>query len=168
VHVLYLLRHADAGDKRRWPGPDALRPLSPAGRRQADALVARLRGHPIARILSSPAVRCRDTVAPLARQRGLPLEEAGALAVDADPVALLALAAAPDGVLAAPNGGRGNGAATVLCTHGELIGRVLDQLAAGGTAVPVAPAWPKGSTWILRGGHGRLAVAGYLPPPDVG
>ena len=29
--ITFLVRHGDAGDKRRWDGPDAGRPLSPAG-----------------------------------------------------------------------------------------------------------------------------------------
>jgi phosphohistidine phosphatase SixA len=32
--MLLVVRHADAGDKRTWSGPDALRPLSPTGHRQ--------------------------------------------------------------------------------------------------------------------------------------
>ena len=67
----YLVRHAHAGDKRAWLGPDAVRPLSTPGRREAHGLLTRLRDHPITRILSSPAVRCLQTVEPLARRRGL-------------------------------------------------------------------------------------------------
>jgi len=29
--MLLLVRHADAGDKGGWDGPDAFRPLSPLG-----------------------------------------------------------------------------------------------------------------------------------------
>jgi phosphohistidine phosphatase SixA len=159
VHILYLVRHADAGEKWRWSEADALRPLSPVGWRQAEALVARLHGHPVGRILSSPTARCRQTVEPLARQRGLPLEEVDELAVDADPAALLALTGR--------SGASDGDAATVLCTHGELISRLFDRLAAAGVRFPVAPTWPKGSTWILRHANGGLAVTGYLPPPSA-
>jgi hypothetical protein len=34
--MLLVVRHADAGDKARWNGPDGLRPLSPVGRLQAE------------------------------------------------------------------------------------------------------------------------------------
>ncbi len=72
--ILLLVRHADAGDKRRWDAPDLLRPLSPTGWSQATGLVERLQDYPIERIMSSPAVRCQQTVQPLARDRYLPIE----------------------------------------------------------------------------------------------
>jgi 8-oxo-dGTP diphosphatase len=85
----YLVRHAHAGDKHTWTGPDPLRPLSEPGRREAHGLLTQLRDYPITRILSSPAVRCLQTVEPLAQRRGLPIEPAQVLGVDADPAALV-------------------------------------------------------------------------------
>jgi len=67
VAMLVVVRHADAGDKQSWEGPDALRPLSPAGHRQAEGLVIRMEDYPVERILCSPTVRCLQTVEPLAR-----------------------------------------------------------------------------------------------------
>ena len=54
--MLLLVRHADAGVKGSWDGPDALRPLSPMGRRQAEGLVVRLEDYPVDRIRN--AVLC--------------------------------------------------------------------------------------------------------------
>ena len=70
----YLLRHAKAGDREAWPGDDDSRPLSNTGRRQAKGLVRVLADVVIKRILSSPAVRCVESVRPLSEQRGLPIE----------------------------------------------------------------------------------------------
>lgn len=47
--------------------------LSEHGRAQAEALVRRLEGVPLQAIYSSPLERCRETAAPLARARGLPV-----------------------------------------------------------------------------------------------
>lgn len=47
--------------------------LSERGRAQAEALVHRLEGVPLQAIYSSPLERCRETAAPLARARGLPV-----------------------------------------------------------------------------------------------
>jgi broad specificity phosphatase PhoE len=44
--MLLLVRHANAGDKSRWQGPDSLRPLSSAGQAQAAGLVVRLEDYP--------------------------------------------------------------------------------------------------------------------------
>jgi phosphohistidine phosphatase len=60
---LYFLRHADAGDPEAWTRPDAERPLSPKGRRQAERLgrhLAALGFEPDA-ILTSPKVRAAET-----------------------------------------------------------------------------------------------------------
>ena len=72
--MLLVVRHADAGDKGSWDGPDVGRPLSPAGCRQAEGLVVRLEDFPVERILCSPTVRCHQTVQPLADDRLLRIE----------------------------------------------------------------------------------------------
>jgi phosphohistidine phosphatase len=65
---LYLVRHAEAA-----PGePDALRPLTSAGRDAARSLGARLAAegaHP-SMVLSSPLLRARETAAELCRAFG--------------------------------------------------------------------------------------------------
>jgi 8-oxo-(d)GTP phosphatase len=60
--ITFLVRHADAGDKRSWDGPDEERPLSLAGFRQAEGLVMRMEDYPVDQILCSPTVRCLQTV----------------------------------------------------------------------------------------------------------
>src|SRR5215213_7907284 len=89
--ITFLVRHGDAGDKRRWDGPDAGRPLSPAGLDQAEGVVLRLEDYPVERILCSPTVRCQQTVQPLARDCLLEIEPAAALGVDADSTEILEL-----------------------------------------------------------------------------
>jgi len=66
--ALYLVRHCEATGQE----PDA--PLTPEGQTQAAALADFLTPFPIDRILSSPFQRARDSVAPLAARRGLPIE----------------------------------------------------------------------------------------------
>jgi phosphohistidine phosphatase SixA len=150
--MVYLVRHAHAGSKAEWDGPDLERPLSAAGRAQADGLVARLGGYAVGRILSSPALRCRQTVEPLARRRRLTVEPTDRLGVDASVDGLLAL-------LGDPALGH-----AVLCTHGELIGLAFERLQAAGLGLPRPPRWPKGSTWVLGRSGGRVADASYLEP----
>jgi 8-oxo-dGTP diphosphatase len=82
IGVAVAVRHAHAGDKHAWVGPDTLRSLSEPGRREAHGLLTQLRDYPITRILSSPAVRCLQTIEPLAQRRGLPIEPAQVLGVD--------------------------------------------------------------------------------------
>ena len=152
--LLIVVRHGEAGVKGSWGRPDSLRPLSAAGRRQAEGLVTQLEDYPVERILSSPAVRCRQTVQPLARDRWLEVEPVAALGVDAGPAEIRAL-------LADRRLDR-----VVVCTHGEIISQLLTQLMMDGLAVEERVQWPKGSSWLLQ--HTRLRVhARYLPPLAV-
>src|SRR4029450_2048696 len=52
----------------------------------------------------------------------------------------------------------------VLCSHGELIGAVLERLVGHDLDDEVELAWPKGSTWVLAVEDGHLRQHRYLPP----
>jgi phosphohistidine phosphatase SixA len=150
--MAYLLRHAHAGRKHAWTGPDALRPLSEVGHAQAVGLVDRLSDWPVTRILSSPTTRCLQTVAPLATNRGLEVETVEALAVDGDARRMLRMLMVPALTTA------------VLCTHGELIGAVLRYTGETRLRLLDPPLQEKGSIWVVEGGHGPLLDARYVGP----
>src|SRR5918997_2740018 len=78
--TVYLVRHAVAVGRSDWSAPDRQRPLTKKGERQALGLVDLLAHADIHRVSTSPAVRCRDTVAPLASKFGLALHDAEELA----------------------------------------------------------------------------------------
>jgi 8-oxo-dGTP diphosphatase len=153
--VLYLVRHAHAGSKGKWAGPDLARPLSAQGRREALGLIQQLGDLPLGRVLSSPAERCLQTVQPLAGRLGRPVEPNEALGVEGTGPGVLELLTSPALDRA------------VLCTHGEIIGKVFDELQAAGIELSDPPRWPKGCTWILQldGGHGWKGT--YLEPLAV-
>ncbi|MEM9431726.1 MAG: histidine phosphatase family protein [Pseudomonadota bacterium] len=67
--VIYAVRHADATGQ----APDAA--LSAAGRRAVEALVPVLARREIRRVVSSPHLRARETVAPFAASAGLAIAE---------------------------------------------------------------------------------------------
>jgi hypothetical protein len=149
----YLVRHACAGRKGSWSGPDDARPLDPAGERQALALADVLAGEPVRRLLSSPTRRCVQTLEPLAGRLGLPIEEVGWLGADAD--ASAALAALGDGELG--------------CTHGELLRPLLQRFRAEGVTVEAArddDGWLllKGTAWALTVDDGRVTRLRHLAP----
>ena len=83
-----LIRHAHAGSRSEWTGHDAERGLSDRGRKQSKRLITTLRDFDVHRILSSPYVRCMDTVAPLAAARDLKVEPVDALAEGSGPDAI--------------------------------------------------------------------------------
>ena len=150
--MLLVVRHADAGNKSTWEGPDHLRPLSPSGHLQAEGIVFRLEDYPVERILSSPTLRCHQTVQPLARDRRLRIESVPALGVNASPAQLLRLF----WDLELRN--------SVLCTHGEGIGLLLTRLLAGALVAEDRLDWPKGSTWLLQRIDRRQVRGRFLAP----
>ncbi|MGH9185499.1 MAG: SixA phosphatase family protein [Acidimicrobiales bacterium] len=154
---LFLVRHAQAESRGRWHGPDELRPLTKKGRRQASGLAALLEDRPITRILSSPAVRCIDTVTPLAERVGVKVEVTADLLEGADTEAVVEMC----GRLASSNDD------VVLCTHGDVIPEVLRALAGDGLRFEDDPRWAKGSTWVLEGKKGRFVTARYVAPVEA-
>ncbi|NBW31081.1 MAG: hypothetical protein EBR48_00255 [bacterium] len=69
---LYIVRHADAGDPAEWIGPDAERPLSSKGVKQAARLAAALvaAGTNVGTLRTSPSRRCTETCAVIAAALG--------------------------------------------------------------------------------------------------
>src|SRR5215510_14747495 len=104
---LYMVRHAKAGTRSAWVGPDEARPLSRAGREQAERITELLVHEPAPRVLSSPYRRCVETLEPLAVKLGVPVEVVDALEEGAPVEPLVELMTAlPDH--------------TVLCSHGDI------------------------------------------------
>ena len=151
--ALYVIRHAKAGIRAAWSGPDEERPLTRRGRKQARRLVERFQGLDIQRILSSPFVRCMQTVEPLAEARGLPVEVATELREGASVDELLrGLATFGDRPM-------------VVCGHGTEIRSMIDRLEAGGATIEGARGIAKGSVWVLDREGERIVAAHYLPAP---
>lgn len=147
-----LIRHAHAGSRSEWMGHDAERGLSDRGRKQAKRLVAKLRGYDIERILSSPYVRCMETVAPLAAARDLKVEAVDALAEGAGDKAVRLLRSLATADVA-------------LCTHGDVIPEILLALREDdGLDLGAHPRQAKGSVWVLETSKGRFRKALYIPP----
>jgi 8-oxo-dGTP diphosphatase len=154
--AVYLVRHAVAVGRSEWDGDDMARPLTKKGCRQALGLLDQLAQADVRRVLSSPAVRCRDTVEPLASKLGIELRDARELAEGADVGAAVDLARS----VAAKKGD------SVLCAHGDLIPEVIRRFARDGMAWDGDLRFAKGSTWVLEW-HGDRCVGGrYLPPGD--
>ncbi len=147
----YLVRHAEAGSRERWTAPDPDRPLTEPGRIQAAALVG-LIGPGVRSVLSSPYVRCVETVAPLAGALGLRLEEDDRLAEGADPSWAMGRLASTGGV--------------VLCTHGDIVASVVTSLAGANVPLVGGLQWAKAGTWAFDVSARRIVCGRYLPPPD--
>jgi 8-oxo-dGTP diphosphatase len=142
--AVLLVRHAKAGNRDRREAPDDLRPLTAKGEAQARDLVALLAGFDVARVLSSPYLRCTQTVAPLAAARELAVEPSDDLAEGRGRAGLVLVRSLVSGA-----------GHTVLCTHGDVVEEVLD-----GLGVSRDDGTRKGATWVLDDAGAR-----HLPPP---
>jgi phosphohistidine phosphatase SixA len=138
MHI-WVVRHACAGRKDRFPGPDEARPLDEWGRRQARAIARRLASAGAPRLRASSTRRCIDTLIPLADRLDLPIEPWDELRVDGYPGGLLHL------LDDTAEGGE------VICTHGEVMRPALDQLRGRGATIVGAPddLLAKGAIWQL-------------------
>lgn len=148
MQMLVLIRHAVAEERENWRGPDdAQRPLTDAGRKQAERIAKAVmnmvdeldRDAAIVSLRSSPALRCIDTVRPLARRSGVALD------IDANLM---------EGLDIKPPSPREEGV-HIICAHGDNIPWLLDDL-----HIDWKQQCKKGSLWFIeRDGRGRVISA---------
>jgi 8-oxo-dGTP diphosphatase len=153
--VVELVRHAKAGDRSLWTQSDALRPLTGAGAAQAAGIAKRLADAPIAKLLSSPFLRCIETVEPLAELRDLAVQTDEQLAEGADPSVALAFLSAVS-----------RHGPIVACTHGDVMMRGVERLLDEGVRLRGSKVdYRKGCIWRLTVVDGVFTSARYVPPP---
>lgn len=162
LRTLLLVRHARAGQQDGFDGPDAERPLDERGQRQASRLVAELGPFRPVGLHSSPLVRCRQTIAPLARSRKLRIVDEPVLTeaeYQHDPasprrrITELALTSTDPGAI-------------VVCSQGGVIPGVVKSLASlSRLALPTATT-TKGAYWLLCFDGKELVQADRYPAPE--
>jgi len=172
--TVLLVRHAKAGKRDEWRGDDDLRPLSPAGNRQAEELRSMLPLFGPDSVHSAPRLRCVQTVRGIADDLGTSVTHEPLLSEEGywdDPVAGLARLRA----LAA------GGGTPLISSQGKVIPYLVGMLAErDGLPLGELPN-KKGSLWLLSfrrpGAHDfdtdgsdndgapHLVAASYLPPP---
>ena len=150
--TIFLTRHAHAGKRSEWTTDDRLRPLSKRGKSQADALTNVVGELVVGRILSSPYVRCVQTMEPLAERFELDILESDAFAEGAngnEAYQLLLELDEHDGI---------------ACSHGDVIPDLLRRLVADGMDTDGPLIDQKGSTWVIELRNGRPFRGRYVPP----
>jgi len=155
--TLALVRHAKAGQRSAWDGPDEARPLSASGRDQVARLLPLLPLFGVDRVHCAPLVRCVQTVEALAAEIVLEprLSESVYLGDELAGVARLREIAAATGT-------------PVVCSQGGVIPDLLSRLAKESALVLPHTHAAKGSTWILsltKDPHPQLLAADYIPAP---
>jgi broad specificity phosphatase PhoE len=178
-----LVAHVDAGDRRLWAGDQDLRPLSELGRRQAARLAEALAAAPLDALYSSPALRCRQTLEPLAERFGLPTTVVPDLR-ETDgwlpPPGLTRLQLADD--CPDPHGGAyaaGRAWSAVrqirasspsgrvsVCTHGDMVPALIAFLVgAEGLSPPPALVW-RGGWYTIRLAGAEVQIQAHEAPSN--
>jgi 8-oxo-dGTP diphosphatase len=153
---MMLVRHGHAGTKEGWAADDRLRPLDARGRRQAKHLVGVIVPFQPTCLISSPYVRCLQTMEPVAAKSGLVVGEDVALTPNAGQQAIEVVRG-----LSSP----GQPSGVVLCMHGEVIGEILAVLASqDGVRLSRRPPGLKGCVWVLDFRKAIATTARYISP----
>ncbi|MFC6012873.1 NUDIX hydrolase [Nocardia lasii] len=153
--TVLLVRHAKAGKRSAWDGPDELRPLEAAGEQQAKALTPNLLAFGASEIYSADPLRCIQTVTPLAEQLDAEIncepmfsEQGYDSAKGAARQRFLSLVT--------------DRAVPVVCSQGGVIPDLMAWLAdRDGLTLPAARN-RKGSVWALSFEGDRLVAANHM------
>jgi 8-oxo-dGTP diphosphatase len=178
VTTVELVRHASAAPRAAWTDrPDVERPLDDVGGAQARAIAEQLAGGaPIAALYASPAVRCAQTLQPLAGATGLEIASAEGLA---EAATLPVLDGGDPWVAAAWLGGRTlrlldelvaahAGQRVVACSHGDVIPAVMAALVGrDGLGLADVRCRKAGRFTLTFNNDGRCADAVRKDPPKV-
>ncbi|MEU4687786.1 NUDIX hydrolase [Actinoplanes sp. NPDC023714] len=149
--VIAMVRHAHAGERKKWNGRDALRPIDPEGAKQAERIAATLTPFRPRRLVAAPPLRCSQTLEPLAAALGnQPVILDGAFAEPADPAGLPAkLAAARSRIAQLRGDGR-----VVICSQGKVMPSLLAAIAGRDDTERFKTR--KGDGWLLTWSGERL------------
>jgi len=153
LSTFYFVRHAKAGSRSHWTGDDRKRPLTKKGVQQAQELVTTFATYDIAAVYSSPFLRCMQTVEPIARAHKLKVQAEPGLAEGRGLVAAYRFFDDPklDEV--------------VLCTHGDIVWELVEDLARRRVLPAFREDFDKGSTWVVQVKGGVPVKARYIPAP---
>jgi 8-oxo-(d)GTP phosphatase len=158
TRTVLIVRHGTAGTKARYKGNDHDRPLDKHGRAQAESLVGQLLAFGATEVYAAPRARCRQTVAPLAEELGVPIHDEPTLTEEtyahdhgAGRKRVLEIAKT-DGT-------------PVICTQGKVIPDLVAWWCARDGVRPHKSRNRKGSTWVLSLTGGRLIAADHISSP---
>ena len=153
---LHLIRHAHAGSRSAWDKADHKRPLSPRGEAQAKAIAVALADAGIDTLWTSPSVRCRQTLEPLAEALGITVEVVEIFNEGNDgPPAL-------DAALAGALSGR----TIAVCSHGDVIPAMVSTATRRGADLEGPRAISKGGRYVCTVGDEQVTSLVAVAAPD--
>jgi 8-oxo-dGTP pyrophosphatase MutT (NUDIX family)/phosphohistidine phosphatase SixA len=155
---LILLRHTKAIERQDWAGEDTDRPLSSIGERQAKRLLTNFLPFAVEEIHSSSAVRCYETITPMARGLGVDFFFTDSLTEE----------------VFNKNNERAtkyvhrllmNDYTTLVCSHNPILPTIVSSFVDKfGVEVPTTKLEP-GDSWIAHHVEREVVAVDFLPGP---
>ncbi len=156
--AIVVVRHGKAVPRGSWDGPDATRPLLLRGTAQAASIAHGLAAYRPRKIVTSTAVRCVATIAPLARLVGLEPTESDAISQDAFERGDSDVAGVLDKRMRKKK-------TTVLCSHGPVIPVIINEIASRTNTPPTRDFLSMG--YLSTGEFSVLHVASEYPHSGI-
>ena len=129
--AIIALRHGKAVSPDAWDGPDSTRPLMQRGNDQAVSVTPAIAAFAPHKLISSTAVRCLSTIAPLAGYLGLAVRATNDISQDAYEYGEADIASVVAKRLHKKR-------TTVLCSHGPVLPDILGEIARQTGTMPSA------------------------------
>ena len=120
--AIVAVRHGKAVPAQTWDGPDASRPLMHRGSDQSAGIARGIAAYSPERIISSTAVRCLGTVAPLSELTGIPVKATTSISQDAYEHGKSTVPAVIAKRLKKKE-------SVVLCSHGPVLPQIIEEIA---------------------------------------
>jgi 8-oxo-dGTP diphosphatase len=148
--VVAVVRHAHAGRRGSFPGPDSARPINGSGGAQATALTSLLTCLGPTMLVSASPRRCVQTLGSIASTLDLPIEVESVFDEDAD----------PDAAVARIRELAAQARSTVVCSQGGLIPQVMAALSTSVGDFHTA----KATGWVVSFHGGVVCATDVLNP----
>lgn len=120
--AIVALRHGSAVAPSSWDGPDATRPLLQRGSDQALSVAPAIAAYAPEKLVSSTAVRCASTIAPLAGFLSMPVKATAKISQDAYESGEASVAEVIAKRLKKKQ-------TAVLCSHGPVLPDIIEEVA---------------------------------------
>lgn len=155
---IILLRHAQAIAREEWEGDDGDRPLAVIGQQQAKRVLATYLPYGVNEIHTSDAVRCYETVAPMARALNLDViywPELSEYIFEKDKKAATKVISE---ILE-------NEVRAIVCSHNPILPAIVAKFIGKKSFKQLNHGLMPGEAWILHHREGEVVAIDWAPAP---
>lgn len=157
---LILLRHSKAVGREEWAGEDLDRPLSSVGERQAQRLISNFAPFAVEEIHSSSAVRCYETITPMARDLNIDF-------FFTDSLSEYVYQRNADRTISYIHRLLMNDYPTIVCSHNPILPRVVSSFVEKFGMEVIETKLEPGDAWIVHHVEREVVSVEYLPAPQI-